>query len=1064
MRLSGLYIYNYGVLTGFSLTDNQLSGGLSIIFGLNEAGKSTLLSFIRGVLFGFKTEGNLAKPVWGGEAGGYLLLEDNGDIYRVERSGKGNGSVAVELPGGGRAGEELLKTRLLRGLSPVLFKNVFAFGIDELRRLEELERDEISAYIYGAGTGTSPRRLADAAAALEKTAGELYKPRGRTPRLNKLILELEELDRKIRELEQQPERYFKLLEEQRQLERDRDRLRELQSERQARLRRLDYLLKARAPWNDLRQCLAQMERLPVIPAFPEHGTERLGELEARLNAKQEEVLGWSGKIQALQKKLASITVEEQIVAAAHSIDELDKERSLYLEKKQSLIELDARIAEIEKTARERMAMLGPGWDEARVLALDTSLAARRRVEDLAVRSAALEQQKAIAANRLETCRKEYDRTRLEQENTAAQLAGLPPASGNKVKIEEKMELLDQAVAGLEQLNHGQELREIQQNRLQEIYHRLERNLLQQKQAAQNKVLVVAVIAAVLMGCSGFWMIYSNLPYGLWVGSAGLCALLLLGGLNWMQAKERRDKLKELSVEAEELGRTRENLARAIERLDRSIKTASEQLSRAEAVFKGGKKLQREEIPALRRRFMEERDNLRRKLELAARLENNEKGLAAAERELRQAETDLEQITRNLHQVQIEWEKWLNGMGLSGLTLSGAAGFLSLAEKAADELKKLRLERRAAEQTRRYVTDYEDRVNGLAAALGRGMVPREEVAGRVAGMVEYLREQQKMKAELDRCRADLELALAGQKTAGEGLQLVRAKIKELLDMGGAVDHEDFRHRAAAYRERRELAGKAEDLRGHLLNIAGTAAELAELERELEQTKKSSHEEEYDRIKAELESGEKQLAVLGDELAAVKQEMKILESGEELARARQKREMLRESLATGAREWQVAVLCSTLLDLAREKHERERQPAVLAHASRLISPLTGRRYNRVLSPVGSPAALEVEEPAGRRVGASALSRGAAGQLYLALRLALACHFCSVAVPMPVILDDVMVDFDSHRLRGSLQALGRIAREHQVLLFTCHNHIVEAAKEIVTGLNLVLMDGGRKTAPSQ
>lgn len=1064
MRLMGLYIYNYGILTDFALTDNQLTGGVSIIFGLNEAGKSTLLSFIRGVLFGFKTEGNLAKPVRGGEARGYLLLEDDGEVYRVERGGKGNGKVVVELPGGGRAGEELLKTRLLRGLSPVLFKNVFAFGLDELRRLEELERDEISAYIYGAGTGTSPRRLADAAAALEKSASELYKPRGRTPRLNKLMLELEELDRKIRELEQQPERYFKLLEEQRRLERDRDRLRELQSQRRARLRRLDYLLKARAPWNDLRQCLAQMGRLPAIPDFPERGTERLGELEAGLDAKQEEVLNRSGQTQALRKKLASMAVEEQIIAAAHVIDEFDKERSLYLEKKQSLIELEARMAEMERTARERMAMLGPGWDEARVLALDTSLAERRRVEDTAAQSAALEQQQAIAANRLTGCRKEYDRFRLERESTTGLLAGLPPASGGQVEIEEKMELLDRAAAELEQLNHAQELKDIQQNRLQEIYHRMERNLSQQKKAGRNKGLVAAVMAAVLLGCLGIWMIYADWPYGLWVGGVGLGAAVLLAGLYLMQVKQRRDRLQELSAEAGELAKTRENLAGALERLDRSIKAASEQLSRAGAVLKGGEKLQREEIPVLRRRVMEERDSLRSKAELAARLETIEKDLAAAGRELRQAETELEQITGNLRRLQREWEKWLAGKGLTGLTLSGAADFLSLAEKAADELKKLRLERQAAEQTRRYTTDYEDRVNRLAETLGRGLVPREEVAGRVAGMVEYLREQQQMKAELDRCHEDLELALAGQKTAAAGLQMVRAKIKELLDLGGAVDNEDFRNRAAAHRERKELAGKAENLRGHLLNIAGSAAELAELERELEQTKKSSHEEEYDGIKAALASGEQQLAALGDELAALKQEMKTLESGEELARARQKREMLRESLATGAREWQVAVLCSTLLDLAREKHERDRQPAVLAHASQLISPLTARRYNRVLSPVGSPSALEVEEPGGRRVGAPALSRGAASQLYLAVRLALACHFCSVAAPMPIILDDIMVDFDIHRLHGSLQVLDRVARGRQVLLFTCHNHIVEAAKEIVPGLNLVFMDGVKKLAPSQ
>ncbi len=53
MKLVDLYIYGYGQLENVeikSLTD------LQVFFGENEAGKSTIMAFIHGVLFGFPTK------------------------------------------------------------------------------------------------------------------------------------------------------------------------------------------------------------------------------------------------------------------------------------------------------------------------------------------------------------------------------------------------------------------------------------------------------------------------------------------------------------------------------------------------------------------------------------------------------------------------------------------------------------------------------------------------------------------------------------------------------------------------------------------------------------------------------------------------------------------------------------------------------------------------------------------------------------------------------------------------------------------------------------------------
>jgi len=65
---------------------------------------------------------------------------------------------------------------------------------------------------------------------------------------------------------------------------------------------------------------------------------------------------------------------------------------------------------------------------------------------------------------------------------------------------------------------------------------------------------------------------------------------------------------------------------------------------------------------------------------------------------------------------------------------------------------------------------------------------------------------------------------------------------------------------------------------------------------------------------------------------------------------------------------------------------------------------------------------------------LSRGTVDQLYLAARLVLLDLLYRDAKP-PLLLDDPFVKFDPERSKRALDLCARIARDHQILLFTCH-----------------------------
>jgi uncharacterized protein YhaN len=109
-------------------------------------------------------------------------------------------------------------------------------------------------------------------------------------------------------------------------------------------------------------------------------------------------------------------------------------------------------------------------------------------------------------------------------------------------------------------------------------------------------------------------------------------------------------------------------------------------------------------------------------------------------------------------------------------------------------------------------------------------------------------------------------------------------------------------------------------------------------------------------------------------------------------------------------------------------------VLSVAEGLLTSWTNGRYVRILAPMGKPV-QELERNDGVLVPLNALSTGTAQQLYLALRFGLVEHFAGQAESLPVVMDDIRVNFDPIRAERAARSIEDLATRHQVLYFTCH-----------------------------
>ena len=87
--------------------------------------------------------------------------------------------------------------------------------------------------------------------------------------------------------------------------------------------------------------------------------------------------------------------------------------------------------------------------------------------------------------------------------------------------------------------------------------------------------------------------------------------------------------------------------------------------------------------------------------------------------------------------------------------------------------------------------------------------------------------------------------------------------------------------------------------------------------------------------------------------------------------------------------------------------------------------------------------LEEP----VHPDQMSDGTRDQMYLALRLAWLQENLP-NTPVPVVLDDLLINFDDHRSKAILQVLTQLAKttQAQILLFTHHSHVLELAREVL------------------
>ena len=228
------------------------------------------------------------------------------------------------------------------------------------------------------------------------------------------------------------------------------------------------------------------------------------------------------------------------------------------------------------------------------------------------------------------------------------------------------------------------------------------------------------------------------------------------------------------------------------------------------------------------------------------------------------------------------------------------------------------------------------------------------------------------------------------------------------------------------------------------------------------------QEFERLNLHAQDLEEQVREKTKQQGALQQQASALISEDRLSALAFEESALQEELHGLSRKWAVAALTQHFLLQAKAAFEQEHQTAVMSGASKYFKQITNGVYEG-LDPSAEAGSFAVLTRQGESRLPEQLSRGTREQLYLALRLALIEDRDGLKLgqpsgsgsgqsqlpapllpglappesvqiePLPLIMDDVLVNFDPHRAKRSVQSILTLASRHQIFYFTCQPHML-------------------------
>ena len=316
-----------------------------------------------------------------------------------------------------------------------------------------------------------------------------------------------------------------------------------------------------------------------------------------------------------------------------------------------------------------------------------------------------------------------------------------------------------------------------------------------------------------------------------------------------------------------------------------------------------------------------------------------------------------------------------------------------------------------------------------------------LAGRLKAARQDEAEHHRLQQQQARNRQALEAARQQQIQVDALLQPLRvaAGIDDMALLGPAITHSEERRQIEHEIQRIETA----------LREAGDGQPLESLRTEAASIEPDQLQVELNRLGTEAGQVVEDISRLGARHGQLKAAFDALNGSDAAARAAARQQEAAAGMAEAAERYLRLKTAARLLQWSMERFRQTRQGPMLARASEIFQALTLGSFSRLLVDADShdsPRLVSIRTDGNKPVEVPGLSEGTRDQLYLALRLAALDQQASQGSRMPLIADDLFINFDDRRTEAGLQVLGEVSRRMQVILLTHHDHLVPLARQVL------------------
>lgn len=414
MRLDRLQIPAFGPFCDWERDFPPAPVDLHLMYGPNEAGKSSLLRAIRDLFFGvparssdvFRHEGKNLRIA-------ATISRRDGKQLAFQRR-KGNKNTLLD-----EQGRELAESALqefLGGVDARFFSAMFGLGSAELRAgAEELLRGEgvLGNALFSASLGGSPVQTA-----LQQLAAEsdrIFRGRSTTQvTLRPAIQQYQELLRQSRDAIVRPEAWEAVELEWQKLA---TAWQTLQAELGTMETQLDWLNRCRDAWpavHRLNEEQLHRDSLPQFPPLPSGFLERARKCRSDLQETQREALRCETELAVTQRQLEAVQVPQPLLDRSSEIESLHQDLGSWKKNQKKLREAQLEQAALEQTLADWKHRLGWQGDIEAMDRLNLDSALRLESEEAAEKLLQIESELAESRRLQKEARRDLDLLLREQ--------------------------------------------------------------------------------------------------------------------------------------------------------------------------------------------------------------------------------------------------------------------------------------------------------------------------------------------------------------------------------------------------------------------------------------------------------------------------------------------------------------------------------------------------------------------------------------------------------------------------------------------------------------------------